>query len=267
MGDRLGENRVLNNLALVALAQHDFDVVTDAFERTLARAREIGDLEGEAASHQGLGNVAFRTGRLGLAEDHLSEARRLFVKEMDQQGEAQTIETLAQLTMAQGDLPRARALAEAASASASSAGLSTEMAASYATLGRLAVAEGRFDDATGDYRRALDAQEGEDSLGRIAAVKAGYAITLQALGRSEEARALVDEVLAHFKASGGAGFEEPVATLLACRDVLAAQGVATAEIEELARRHIQETAARISDPEVRRSYINDVPAHTRLRLE
>jgi hypothetical protein len=41
----------------------------------------------------------------------------------------------------------------------------------------------------------------------------------------------------------------------------------TAEITELARRHIEETAARISDPEIRRSYINDVPAHARMRLE
>jgi tetratricopeptide (TPR) repeat protein len=266
MGDRLGENRVLNNLALVALAQHDFDAVTDALERTLARARKIGDLEGEAASHQGLGNVALRTGRLGIAEEHLSEARRLFVKEGDQQGETQTIETLAQLTMAQGDLPRARALAEEAAASASSAGLATEMAASYAMLGRLAVAEARFEDAAVDYRRALDVQEGEESLSRIAVVKAGYAITLQALGRTEEARVLVDEVLAHFTAFGGAGVEEPVATLIACRDVLAAQGASTTEITELARRHIEETAARISDPEIRSSYINDVPAHARLRV-
>ncbi len=88
MGDLLGENRVLNNVALVALAQHDYDAATDAFARTMEIALQIEDLEGEASSHQGCGYIALRTGRFDEAEARLSESRRLFVEEGDQQGEA-----------------------------------------------------------------------------------------------------------------------------------------------------------------------------------
>ena len=81
MGDRVGENRVLNNLALVANAQHDYDAAWAAYEGTMEIARQIDDLEGEAASFQGLGQIALRTGRVDLAAEHLTESRRLFVEE------------------------------------------------------------------------------------------------------------------------------------------------------------------------------------------
>jgi hypothetical protein len=53
-----------------------------------------------------------------------------------------------------------------------------------------------------------------------------------------------------------------VVALLACRRVLASQGDPVAhEVTEIARRHLSETAQRLSDPQVRRSYLENVAAH------
>jgi hypothetical protein len=85
---------------------------------------------------------------------------------------------------------------------------------------------------------------------------------MQVLGRTDEARRLVDEVIEHFKSRGAAGVNEPVMALLACRRVLASQGDPAAhEVTAIARSHLSETAQRLSDPQVRRSYLENIAAH------
>jgi hypothetical protein len=50
--------------------------------------------------------------------------------------------------------------------------------------------------------------------------------------------------------------------LLACRRVLASQGDPAAhEVTAIARSHLSETAQRLSDPQVRRSYLENIAAH------
>ncbi|MDQ3783197.1 MAG: tetratricopeptide repeat protein, partial [Actinomycetota bacterium] len=268
MGDRLGENRVLNNLALVAVALHDHDLAVDSFERTLALAREIDDLDGEAASHQGLGYTALRVGRLEPARHHLTESRRLFAEEGDQQGECQVVHLLAEVAHAAGQPDLARTLADEAGAAASSAGLPTEEAAVHNLLGRLAADAGRFEEAEAAYRRSLELHGELGSTRRVNEVRAGLAEVLQALGRTAEARTLVAAVGEHFREHGGAGIDQPVATLLSCLRVLREQrDPAAARVIELAHSHIDQIAATIADPEIRRSYREDVAANRLMLAE
>ena len=265
MGDRVGENRVLNNLALVALAQHDYDAGWAAYEGTMEIARQIDDLEGEAASFQGLGQIALRTGRVELAAEYFTESRRLFVEEGDRQGESQTTEQLAQVKAAHGETASARAFAEQAVAMASAAGLSYELAASLTMLARLDGGAGNLSEAESNYRRALELHEELGSRGRLVEARAGLAEVVAGQGRDDEARKLVDEVLDHFRSHGADGIEEPVAALLSCHRALgAADEVTAAELLDLAKAYVEKTSARITDPEVRRSFVEEVQAHRRL---
>ncbi|HEX2360568.1 MAG TPA: adenylate/guanylate cyclase domain-containing protein [Jiangellaceae bacterium] len=262
MGDRLGENRVLNNLALVGLAEHHYEGVISALERNLEIARQIDDLDGEAASQQGLGFVALRTGRRDVATEHLLEARRLFAEEGDQQGESQVLELLAQLAHAAGDVDGALALVDEAASTTSAAELPAEAGAAQALLGRISFETGKVDEAEEAYRRALALFDELGVPGRAIEVKAGLAGVLQALGRPNEARALADEVLGHFRERGTTGVSDPVLALLFARSVFEAHGdPRAADVTELARRHLAETAGRMTDPEMRRGYLNDVAAH------
>ena len=267
MGDRVGENRVLNNLALVAFAQHDYDAVWTAYQRTMEIARQIEDLEGEAASFQGLGSIALRTGRVEMATEHFTEARRLFVEEGDQQGEAQTIEQLSQAVAAHAETASARAFAEQAIAMASAAGLKYELAASLTMLARLDGGAGNLAEAERNYRRALELHEELGSRGRLVEARAGLAEVVAGQGWDDEARKLVDEVLDHFRSHGADGIEEPVAALLSCHTALgAADEVTAAELIDLARAYVEKTSARITEPEVRRAFVEEVQAHRRLAM-
>ena len=87
---------------------------------------------------------------------------------------------------------------------------------------------GRFEEAEAAYRRALELHAELDNRGREVETKAGFAVTLHALGKEDEARSLVDEVVAHIRHTGAGGIEDPVDALLACRQVLDAQGDAAA---------------------------------------
>jgi len=262
LGERLGENRVLNNLALVATAQHDYETVIASFNRTLALAIEIDDLEGEAASHQGLGYAALRLGQFDQAQHHLVISRRLFSEEGDQQGETQVIELLAQLARSRGKPVLAEALAQEAADTASKVGLAIELAASLALRARLQLDHGGFDGAAQTFQKVLDLNRDLGSPARLVQVRAGLAEALQAGDRPQEARRLVEEAVEHFRTRGSAGVNEPIEALLACNRVLKAQNDAAAhEPIEMAHRHLAESARRISDPELRRSYLENVAAH------
>jgi class 3 adenylate cyclase/tetratricopeptide (TPR) repeat protein len=262
IGERLGENRVLNNLALVAVAQHNYDTVVESFNRTLKLASVIDDLEGEAASHQGLGYTALRTGRFDEAADHLEVSRRLFAEEGDKQGETQVVLLLAESANARSDVDLAMALAQESADTALAGELPTELAAALAFLGRLHLEAGRFEEAATMLQRSLDLHGDLGSAARVIEVRSALAEAMQVLGRTDEARRLVDEVIEHFKSRGAAGVNEPVMALLACRRVLASQGDPAAhEVTAIARSHLSETAQRLSDPQVRRSYLENVAAH------
>ena len=202
---------------------------------------------------------------MDLAAEHLTESRRLFVEEGDRQGELQTLEQLAQVVAAQGETTSAREYAEQAVALASAAGLSYELAASLTTLARIDCATGKLAEAEQNYRRGLELHEELGSRGRLVEARAGLAEVVAAEGQDDEARKLVDEVLDHFRSNGADGIEEPVSSLLSCQKALGAADESTAaELIDLARSHVDETSARISDLEVRRSFVEEVEAHRRL---
>jgi tetratricopeptide (TPR) repeat protein len=146
---------------------------------------------------------------------------------------------------------------------ATAASLPTETAAALGRLGHLSLQEGRFDEAEDAYRRALELHDELGSRGRAVEAGAGRAAALQAIGRVEEARRLVEDVIGYFRLHGADGIDDPAAALLACRQVLETQrdAATAADLVALAREHIEETASRLSDPEVRRSYREKVAAH------
>ena len=172
---------------------------------------------------------------------------------------------LAEVANAAGDVNRAVALVDEAITTASTAKLPTETAAAQALLGRISFEAGRFAEAQTAYRRALELHDELGSTGRAIEVKAGLAEVLQAQGHASEARALADEVVEYFRNCGAVGINEPVAAFESTHHVLEADGDRhAADLIELARRHLAETANKIANPDVRRSYLNDVAAHRRI---
>lgn len=61
-GDRLGEANAHNGLGELALRTGDSEAARDHFEAALTICVEIRDRPGEVNAHNGLGDVALRTG-------------------------------------------------------------------------------------------------------------------------------------------------------------------------------------------------------------
>ena len=83
-----------------------------------------------------------------------------------------------------------------------------------------------------------------------------------------EAQALVDGILGHLESHTLEGTEEPVRVYLTCYRVLTAnQDLRAGELLDTAHRLLQERAAKIGDEEMRRSYLENVPAHREIVQE
>ena len=147
----------------------------------------------------------------------------------------------------------------------SAAGLSIELAVSLTMLAQLDFGAGNLAEAEIKYRRALDLHEELGSRARLVEARAALAEVVAAQGRDDEAHKLVEEVLDHVRSHGTDGIEEPVAALLSCRKALGASDeIIAAELIDLAKAHVEKTSARISDPAIRRSFVEEVQAHRRL---
>jgi hypothetical protein len=91
---------------------------------------------------------------------------------------------------------------------------------------------------------------------------AGLALVALTQGDLAQARAHVEEILAHLESGSLDGTDEPFRVYLTCDRVLRANGDLRAEgLLETAHRLLQEEAARIADQALRRSFLENVAAH------
>jgi tetratricopeptide (TPR) repeat protein len=146
-------------------------------------------------------------------------------------------------------------------------GLKLNFALRYALLdwgdfqlqaGRLAEAEITFDEAI--------TINGDTPHLRLTS-QAKQAMVYLAQGRRDEALALVDKVWQAIEPSGGKGLPFPVNTMYECYSIFQAcdDGRAGAALQ-MAADVLKRTAAEIEDPEMRATFLNNVPVNRQLRL-
>jgi predicted ATPase/DNA-binding SARP family transcriptional activator len=146
-------------------------------------------------------------------------------------------------------------------------GLKLNFALRYALLdwgdfqlqaGRLAEAEITFDEAI--------TINGDTPHLRLTS-QAKQAMVYLAQGRRDEALALVDKVWQAIEPSGGKGLPFPINTMYECYSIFQAcdDGRAGAALQ-MAADVLKRTAAEIEDPEMRATFLNNVPVNRQLRL-
>ncbi len=141
----------------------------------LASVTRLGDLDGQARIHRGLGRVNLRLGHHDQAATHLTAALQLHQRTGDQRGQAHTRLNLAWLCETTDHLPDALAHAQAALVLLSDAGDSTGEANALNTVGWYLTLTGEHTDALHYCQRAL-------ALHRDLGDVQGEADTLDSLG-------------------------------------------------------------------------------------
>ncbi|MGB9724478.1 MAG: ATP-binding protein, partial [Chloroflexia bacterium] len=261
--DRSWEIVALNNLGTAWIYGGWLDRGRECLEQVLNQARLIGDLETELMAMANLGAIDLQLGRYDQAEARLGRARRLFQKMGRQDAEAEALECLAEVALCRGEIPGDLALADEARAMRQARGLQTSPSA-LLIRARILEEAGRWSEAQEVHlalSRLVQAQAGRPS----ADAAAGLARCALACGDRDGARAFLEEAL-RLLGEGKSNAEDPALVYLTAYRLWA-----TLEQPEQARaclargrRLLRRQAARIADPQMRRSFLQGVPVRRQI---
>ncbi len=224
--NRWEEWLIWNELGILRMMIGDYDAAAQAFEAGLACSRAIESEQGVAYLLCNLGQVQRDQGQLAAAEQTLCDGLALAVAQEDRGLEAVYCVDLA-LTLALAARPaEAVEMAERAIALNVQQEQEGALPALYALLGQVAQQQGDCATALAHARRAVG---------------------------------LLD-------ASGGAEADFPQRDYWSCAQTLLACGAEAeaAAARAAALRHLNEKAARISDPTVRAAFLTNIPTHRQI---
>jgi predicted ATPase/class 3 adenylate cyclase len=175
LGDVQGIAASLNNLATLALSQGDYATAKPYYEDSLEMERSLGNRQGITASLIGLGNVALEQGEYARADALFAESLRIKRELGDRRGIAASLFGLGSAAFVQGDYARARQMHEEALTIRRNLREKRGIGASLQHLGHLAAAEGGYAKAEDQLAESL-------AIRRELGDKLGIAHTLFAQG-------------------------------------------------------------------------------------
>ncbi|HEV8339343.1 MAG TPA: adenylate/guanylate cyclase domain-containing protein [bacterium] len=222
LGYRQREARGLGNYGYGLVILGLYKQARIYLERALQLDEATGARRGRAFNLQNLGLVSFRTGDGRAARRLLEESLHDMTAVGDAWGRAATLQYLALVLEQTGDLSGAAR---------------------------------RFEEAQSVFARSSHAWA-MDAL-------AGIARCALAQGRLDEARRHATDLWTYLAETGPKGIEHPVWAYLTCADIFDALGQreqARAAVES-GYRELMERAEKISNPEWRKSFLENVPEH------
>jgi tetratricopeptide (TPR) repeat protein len=267
-GYRRGEGMALSNLSVFLFEQGNYDPARAHLQECLRIYQEIEDQAGMIASLINLGILSVYLGTHDTAQRQLGGALELSREIGDRRGEVEALTYLSLLHHHQGDNQTARRQSEEALRLAGEAGdlrtrghALTHLGHSLASLGRLQEAAEAYEEAVELRRQSGEHHRAEESL-------AGLARVSLAMGKPAEALAHVESVLKYLDSNTLDGTDEPVRVYLTCAHILEANGDdRAADVLLRAHKMFDARAQRIGDPNLRRSFAQNVPAHRALLRE
>ncbi len=268
IGDRRGEAFPLANLAEVCLRTGDYAGAQAYSEQCLARCLETGHRLGEGWSLINLGEVCLRTGDYAGARGYLEQALALCLEIRSRWFESYILAYLGLLFHRLGDDEAAREHSQQALGIAQDMGAQRQEVVALTVLGHALVELGRLEEAAAAYRDAQDLWRELGHLNPAMDSLAGLARMSLAQGNPSQAQAQVGEILSYLETNSLEGTDEPFRVYLTCYRVLKAnQDPRAQEILTTAHNLLQEHAGNTTDEEMRRSFLENVPAHRELVRE
>jgi tetratricopeptide (TPR) repeat protein len=266
-GDILLEFHIRNELGTVALEQGDFGEAHTHFKQALRSYRKAGDRYNEGAVLGNLGDVSLQQGDYMTARIYYEQSVSLFREIGARPGESLRLAYLGLLFHYLGDDKVARTLNQQALRLAQDVGARHEQGYALTNLGHSLAGLGRLAEAAEVYRQAIAVRREMGVSSRMMEPLAGLARVAFAQGDTTSALAHVEEILAHLETGGLAGADAPIRVYLTCYHVLQAHHDSRApSVLQMACELLQAQAATIGDEYLRRSFLENVPAHRELSL-
>ena len=268
IGDRQGESATLGNLGVVFIDGGDYAGARDCFERALRIDREIGDRSQEGQGLSNLGSISIDYGDYAGARTYLEQALRIHREVGDPQNESTVLVNLGLLHHYLNEDEAARKYSQQSLLIAQGIGDRRNQGFALNYLGDALAGLGHLSEAAETYRQALSLRRelGEPHLAMDAL--AGLARVSLAQGDPIQAQAYVEEILRYEESNTLDAVEEPFQVYLTCTRVLRANQDPRAQVLlNRAHRLLQELAVRITDEEIRRSFLKNVAVHREIMSE
>ncbi|MFC2030087.1 tetratricopeptide repeat protein, partial [Chloroflexota bacterium] len=262
-GEARRQSVALGNLGVVAVEQGEYEAAEQHYRQALEIEREIGEREGEGVSLLSLGNLSLYLGAYAEAERRYHQALAIHREVGARQNEAWTLGNLGLLAHYRDDQETALQHAQEALRMAQELGHQTMQAAMWLKVGHALAGLERLEESASAYGQSLAQRRDLEQADMATEPLAGLARVCQSEGDLVQAQAHVEEILEHLESGGTLdGTIAPFQVYLICYRVLEASGDSHArEILVTAHDQLQERAARITDPGLRRSFLENVAAH------
>jgi predicted ATPase len=282
IGDQRGAGDALNCLGAVSRNQSDYTGASTYYEQALRIYHEIGDRQGEGIVLDNLGFVSHCQGDYAGAKTYFELSLRISREIGDPEVEGDVLAYLGLLSHHLGDDEAARKYSQQALLIAQDLGDRRTQGYALTNLGHALVGLGRLVEAADAYRQALGLRRelGQSNL----AMEPLAGLARVSLAQGDLPQRQVEEILSHLEnqtpstalrlrsgqgsGHGLDGTDEPFWVYLTCYRVLCANQDPRAEaILGTAHSLLQEQAAKISDEELRRSFLENVATHREVMCE
>lgn len=263
IGDRSTESIILANLTDNYHSRGEYDLAQQYAHETLTVARAARNRQRERIALTTLGQTYWMMGDYERARECTERALIIARETGDRFGEELALGNLAEITLDTGDVTAAFTLAERALTIANDISDREGQAFVLSTLGFASLHTGKSEDARAHFVPASELW-GENALTPEALKsRAGLAESYTALGDTEHAQQTVETLLALISKTDPDSV--PIAVFLTAHLILdAAHDPRAAPLLNTARESLQRRAAKISDPAMRKSLLDNVRAHALL---
>jgi len=256
-----GESRALNMLGNLHLGiTGDLGRALAYFEQCLDLDREHGDRHGEAISRANLGLTRLMLGDYRPALESLNHTLEFLSRLGDRQREAVTCLWQGCCHRELGDLPQAQLSVEESLSILREIGSPNFEIEALGLLGRIATDRGAYAEARDRFTQALQVAQRNEQQWDTILQRSSLALAWLRLGEVEEARRLATQALGQVEQVGDQRTFIHVVFFEIYQVLAHTEGLAAARpYLERAHQTLMAAAGRIQDPNLRRSFLENIP--------
>jgi tetratricopeptide (TPR) repeat protein len=259
---RSGQSTVLGNLSVLRYFLGHYGQAQALCQQNLQICAEVKDYWDKSHGLNTFGNIMREQGDFATAQSYYQQALHLWRVIGARFYEGMTLAELALLDHLTGHNQAAYDYGQQAKQLGQAIGSPEIIASALTQQGHAQVALNLLPEAAESYRQALALRQELGQRHFTLEILAGLSRTSLAQGNLAEAQAFVTELLPHLEIEQLYGAREPFRVYLTCYLALQAGQDARAEaVLATAYRLLHERATEITDERLRRSYLENVPAH------
>jgi len=266
LGDDRGAAKALNNLANLAAGEGAYSEALAQYGEALRLLELMGNTRGQSVILNNRGTVYWAVGQYAEAGSHYRRALRIYRESGNEQASAETLANMALLAHSTGDHATAVRTAEQAIAISEIYEDIENLANAWGYLARAQSALAQLDAAEMSLQRALALRGDDLNPGAVVELHAERAYLAHLRQHPQTALALIEPVLAALQQDADlTGAEDPLRVAWIGHEVLSAAGDPRAEdVLARARATLLARAERLTDPELRTSYLESIAIHRTL---